>query len=438
MRTEQIESHEFYQRVTDKSIDNAIDEILNREDGYYRMEQKGTDSENAANLNRIFSLEQNITSLYSSSYNEEYLKFRTKIFGLNMPFRNYLMQSVSGNPVWLRHMGVKYIISLEEIPGYELYGTIDGQNIWVNESVAPIVYATDKVMTKEAYQQLKFPYNQTAFLSYAVVEDTADMKEEGAAKDTDNIESGEFKIPEKKDENTEILKTDKGYYINAKKKTDVPVKLPNKDKVTDSGEVRTLFVRFQVKNYHPAKDVAIWLNGERNKLTADTHIYYNGNTTFTYVVPLDCKTSEVNIIFGAGEYEITDIECYSMRESYKSIEEKGMNLYQSEFIIDKRGSKGNRITGMINVKKEGILITTIPYDENFEMLIDGKRVDNEKVNIGFLGCKIGEGEHKVEIVYHAPGIRIGKWISLIGFLLFLMQTVCRGQSRRCTNFFKVL
>lgn len=438
VRTEQIESHEFYQRVTDKSNDNAIDEILNREDGYYRMEQKGTDSENAANLNRIFSLEQNITSLYSSSYNEEYLKFRTKIFGLNMPFRNYLMQSVSGNPVWLRLMGVKYIISLEEIPGYELYGTIDGQNIWVNESVAPIVYATDKVMTKEAYQQLKFPYNQTAFLSYAVVEDTADMKEEGAAKDTDNIESGEFKIPEKKDENTEILKTDKGYYINAKKKTDVPVKLPNKDKVTDSGEVRTLFVRFQVKNYHPAKDVAIWLNGERNKLTADTHIYYNGNTTFTYVVPLDCKTSEVNIIFGAGEYEITDIECYSMRESYKSIEEKGMNLYQSEFIIDKRGSKGNRITGMINVKKEGILITTIPYDENFEMLIDGKRVDNEKVNIGFLGCKIGEGEHKVEIVYHAPGIRIGKWISLIGFLLFFMQTVCRGQSRRCTNFFKVL
>ena len=85
------------------------------------------------------------------------------------------------------------------------------------------------------------------------------------------------------------------------------MRLPIKDKVTDREEVCTLFLRFQVKNYHPRKDIAIWLNGERNKLTADTHIYYNGNTTFTYAVPLDCKTSEVNIIFGAGEYEITDM-----------------------------------------------------------------------------------------------------------------------------------
>ncbi len=435
IRTEQIESHEFYQKVTDKRIESAIDEILSQEDGYYRMEQKGTDKENAANLNRISDMEQNITSLYSSSYNEEYLKFRDQIFGLNMPFRNYLMQSVSGNPVWLRFMGVKYLISSEEIPGYELYGTVDGQKIWVNEEVAPIIYATDKVMSEEMYQQLEFPYNQTAFLSHAVLEDATDMKKEEDVKDTDDIEAGGFELPEKKDENIEIIKKDKGYCIHAKKKTEVPVRLPNKDKVTDREEVCTLFLRFQVKNYHPRKDIAIWLNGERNKLTADTHIYYNGNTTFTYAVPLDCKTSEVNIIFGAGEYEITDMEYYLMRESYKSIEEKGMDLYQSEFIVDKGETKGNRITGMINVKKEGALITTIPYDENFEMLLDGKRVDIEKVNMAFLGCKIGEGEHKVEIVYHAHGIGLGKLLSMVGFLLFLLQIIYRKQSRHCADFF---
>lgn len=45
--------------------------------------------------------------------------------------------------------------------------------------VAPVAYATDRVMTEEEYQTLAFPYNQTALMNYAVVN----------ANSTDNAEA---------------------------------------------------------------------------------------------------------------------------------------------------------------------------------------------------------------------------------------------------------
>ena len=47
----------------------------------------------------------------------------------------------------------------------------------------------------------------------------------------------------------------------------------------------------------------------------------------------------------------------------------------------------------------------------------------EKVNTAFLGTKIAAGEHQIEIVYHAPGLQMGKWLSLIGVVLFII--LCR-------------
>ena len=39
-----------------------------------------------------------------------------------------------------------------------------------NKDALPIAYATNQTTSKEEYEKLPFPYNQTAFLSYAVTE----------------------------------------------------------------------------------------------------------------------------------------------------------------------------------------------------------------------------------------------------------------------------
>lgn len=169
MKPDRYVSRKLYRDVVEEQNRQAVKEALKDDDGYYRTEQMGSDDENAADLNRIWDVDQNITSIYSSAYNPDYQTFRQKTFGLEEPFRNGMMQSVSKNPVFQRMMGVRYIISDSDVPGYTLVKKCGTTGIYQNKDAAPVMYATDRVMTEEEYKKLTFPYNQTAFLEYAVV-----------------------------------------------------------------------------------------------------------------------------------------------------------------------------------------------------------------------------------------------------------------------------
>ncbi|MFR3390480.1 MAG: YfhO family protein [[Clostridium] scindens] len=69
----------------------------------------------------------------------------------------------------------------------------------------------------------------------------------------------------------------------------------------------------------------------------------------------------------------------------------GRLLYQSVFReADKKQTKGNQIAGTIQVKEDGYFITTIPYDKNFDITVDGKKTRARKVNTAFLGFPISE------------------------------------------------
>ena len=137
-----------------QAVERRMKEALKNDGGYYRTEQMGNDDENAADLNRIWDVEQNITSIYSSAYNPDYQTFRQKTFGLEEPFRNVMMQSVSKNPVFCRMMGVRYIVSDSDVTGYALVKKCEKTGIYQNNDAAPVMYATDRVMTEKEYNKL--------------------------------------------------------------------------------------------------------------------------------------------------------------------------------------------------------------------------------------------------------------------------------------------
>ena len=392
MKPDRYVSRKLYRDVTGEQNRQAVKEAL-KDDGYYRTEQKGSDDENAADLNRIWDVEQNITSIYSSAYNPDYHTFRQKTFGLEEPFRNGMMQSVSKNPVFQRMMGVRYIVSDSDVPGYILVKKCGTTGIYQNKDAAPVMYATDRVMTEEEYKKLAFPYNQTAFLEYAVVGEHTESSDQ-------NIMTAYEPVSLKMANN----RTTGG----AEQKT-----------IQQEGQKQILFLRFRVDNAHPNKDVAVWINGIRNKLSAKDHVYYNENKTFTYAVPLKDGEDNISVTFGKGKYRLRHVQAY-----LGSLPERSELLYQSEIQVDKKQTEDNVIQGTIHVKKDGWFITSIPYDKHFKIYIDGKETEIQKVNTAFLGCKIESGNHEVKIIYHAPGTTTGKVLSLIGiagFVLVLVQ-----------------
>ena len=392
MKPDRYVSRKLYRDVTGEQNRQAVKEAL-KDDGYYRTEQMGSDDENAADLNRIWDVEQNITSIYSSAYNPDYQTFRQKTFGLEEPFRNGMMQSVSKNPAFQRMMGVRYIVSDSDVPGYTLVKKCGTIGIYQNKDAAPVMYATDRVMTEEEYKKLAFPYNQTAFLEYAVVGEHTESSDQ-------NIMTAYEPVSLKMANN----RTTGG----AEQKT-----------IQQEGQKQILFLRFRVDNAHPNKDVAVWINGIRNKLSAKDHVYYNENKIFTYAVPLKDGEDNISVTFGKGKYRLRHVQAY-----LGSLPERSELLYQSEIQVDKKQTEDNVIQGTIRVKKDGWFITSIPYDKHFKIYIDGKETEIQKVNTAFLGCKIESGNHEVKIIYHAPGTTTGKVLSLIGiagFVLVLVQ-----------------
>lgn len=401
MKPDRYVNRKLYRDVTGEQNRQAVKEAL-KDDGYYRTEQMGSDDENAADLNRIWDVEQNITSIYSSAYNPDYQTFRQKTFGLEEPFRNGMMQSVSKNPVFQRMMGVRYIVSDSDVPGYTLVKKCGTTGIYQNKDAAPVMYATDRVMTEEEYKKLAFPYNQTAFLEYAVVGEHTESSDQ-------NIMTAYEPVSLKMANN----RTTGG----AEQKT-----------IQQEGQKQILFLRFRVDNAHPNKDVAVWINGIRNKLSAKDHVYYNENKTFTYAVPLKDGEDNISVTFGKGKYRLRHVQAY-----LGSLPERSELLYQSEIQVDKKQTEDNVIQGTIHVKKDGWFITSIPYDKHFKIYIDGKETEIQKVNTAFLGCKIESGNHEVKIIYHAPGTTTGKVLSLIGIAGFVLVLVQEKRKQKNTR-----
>jgi len=402
MKPDRYVSRKLYRDVVEEQNRQAVKEALKDDDGYYRTEQMGSDDENAADLNRIWDVEQNITSIYSSAYNPDYQTFRQKTFGLEEPFRNGMMQSVSKNPVFQRMMGVRYIVSDSDVPGYTLVKKCGTTGIYQNKDAAPVMYATDRVMTEEEYKKLAFPYNQTAFLEYAVVGEHTESSDQ-------NIMTAYAPVSLKMANN----RTTGG----AEQKT-----------MQQEGQKQILFLRFRVDNAHPNKDVAVWINGIRNKLSAKDHVYYNENKIFTYAVPLKDGEDNISVTFGKGKYRLRHVQAY-----LGSLPERSELLYQSEIQVDKKQTEDNVIQGTIRVKKDGWFITSIPYDKHFKIYIDGKETEIQKVNTAFLGCKIESGNHELKIIYHAPGTTTGKVLSLIGIAGFLLVLVREKRKQKNTR-----
>ncbi len=475
-----VVSRTLYDRVTNEQIEAAIEETLSSEDGFYRMEQCGSMyEENMANVNRIWSMDQYISSIYSSSYHDEYRNFCRERFGIEEPTRNALIQQASQNPSFRRLMGVKYIVMQDAEngsesrqrqqlldSGYELCCDRDGVQIYQNEDVSPVGYVTENIITRDTYEKLAFPYNQIVLEHFAVTEAalgrTYDLQqekkrvEEVLSNDVQEIsllfpkEKGEKWniIPVQDDKNRTVLKnanskvwlkestegTNSTYSKKAESKVDYyeatsyHVKTEGRQEITiraagaeEFVQPWVLYLQFTVKNAHPSSDVSIFVEGIKNKLSASTHLYKNENTVFTYAVPMQAGQTEAGMIFDSGEYDLMDIRCFAKQEDHQKT---GNRVYgdgkKTGWTLDDKQSKGSRLTGTVRAEKTEWFVTSIPYDENFEVFIDGINTAPRIVNTAFLGFMIPEGEHTVTFVYHAPGLALGKIVAVLGSILCVL------------------
>lgn len=348
------------------------------------------------------------STIYSSTSNINYnIFYYDKIFN-NLPTRNRALTVSNQNVLFQILTGNKYLISSNKIPlGYEQINSNNGIYIYKNENVFPIGFSTSNIMNYDDFNNLSDQVKQEALLNVIV---TDSLSNNNFVSNTNKIDINYEKIFTESSD-LFIKEKDGSISLNTKKDLKVTYKLPKKY------QNKIIFIRFKMNKNNKNNDLVIKINNVKNKLTSSSWKYYNQNEVFTYTLDNQNQT-ELNFIFSPGEYNISDFETYIL--DYANIEKSVSKL--DRLMIDTENTKGDIITGTVNVVKNGYFMFTIPYDDNFEIKVDNKKIKYEKVDGIFIGFKITEGTHDISLEYHAPLKYLSCYLSIIGIFFYILIT----------------
>ena len=82
----------------------------------------------------------------------------------------------------------------------------------------------------------------------------------------------------------------------------------------------------------------------------------------------------------------------------------------------------DHITGRIDSALPGILVFSIPFNQGWELRVDGVKQEMQRTNFGMLGSPVTAGPHSIELTFSLPGLQLGIFLSLLGvFILVFWQ-----------------
>lgn len=391
-----------YQKQSTYLSYDILDYINQNTDSIYRYQD---DVSLANGMNFSYGKNDYRTTLYSSTANLNYVNSFYNTFNNNDIYRNCFMLSQTNNLFFNRFMGIRYFLTnSDSFYGYNKIKEYEYGTLYENKNVYPIGFSSSHLLNVDEYNELSFIEKLFAYQNNIII----DGKSSNKVLKNDFIEVDlDFIIKEKK--NVEIEKNDDHYIVDSENNGKVLLEL---DKPIND---KTLIIRFKMNDIPSCKngDTYITINGIMNKLTCRSWKYYNANETFDYVLSSNLSIGKLDIEFGRGSYDISNIEVYEVDNSYFDVSDI------TPLLIDFDKTKDNVVSGNIEQKDDGYFIFTIPYDEGFKVFVDSKQIDIEKVNDSFIGFYLSKGNHDIRLEFKAPYFDIGKIITLISGFIFL-------------------
>ncbi len=97
-------------------------------------------------------------------------------------------------------------------------------------------------------------------------------------------------------------------------------------------------------------------------------------------------------------------------------------------VLDVTEHTSKSLKGTINVKKDNLLYTSIPYEKGWKIYVDGRRADITLIADVFMGVELSAGEHTVEFIYSPTQVYAAVFLSLLGTgILVLIRVLERKE-----------
>ena len=131
-----------------------------------------------------------------------------------------------------------------------------------------------------------------------------------------------------------------------------------------------------------------------------------------------------------------DIDYYSDEETslactYETLALDSKKLAQTSAESFKFDNNG--FTAKVSRDKENLVFFSIPYEEGWSATVNGKPVEIERVNVGFMAVKVDAGVSEIRFNYNTPGLFGGLTVTLISagiFLIYIIVIVLMNKKKR--------
>lgn len=144
--------------------------------------------------------------------------------------------------------------------------------------------------------------------------------------------------------------------------------------------------------------------------------------TVTVKVTLDNTSNNLYIKKGAQIFYYVDEAVF--KDAFSRI------LQNPQYVVDP-DCPNDHLTGKITTTAEKqTILTTIPYDEGWTVLVDGQRVSYEKSLNSLISFEItGAGEHTLEFIYRPSALVLGITVSVASIAIFVLVCVFEKKIR---------
>lgn len=105
-----------------------------------------------------------------------------------------------------------------------------------------------------------------------------------------------------------------------------------------------------------------------------------------------------------------------------------LDLKELENVVDEISKKkindinmcdGNVVCTIEHAEKNEKLYLSIPYEDGWEILVNGQEIEPELIGNCILTVPLRKGKNVVEMEYHARGVRLGVTLTMVGILILL-------------------
>lgn len=405
-------------KVWQKATDTGIQAVQVEDEEFYRAATTNTDPSKLSG-----SLLENVNGItyYNSTYNSLISEFMASLGVVGV---NKVRYSGFDNRAFLNTLAcVKYYVTQAEngenaVPfGYDCirrledkYEKEDGKEdylLFQTENVLPIGYTYDRAISRSEFETYSPMEKQEILMTHAVVEE--EVKPVG-----DDISlTGKTITPS-------YVELSGAELEDGVLTFDADAQITVSFEGTENAETYLYFKGYT--EYTAETDGCTWMSISDGKHGYSSEVWSRGNRY---------DTGQDYYVFNAGYHE--DALCtvtFSFAKAGKlHLEDWGVYVQpmeQYESYVQKLGQETlrevsvdhNRVSGEITLDRHKLLVLSIPYEKGWTAMVDGKKVQLSPVNIMYTGIQLEAGEHRIELTYRRPGIKLGAAVSGISILVF--------------------